>query len=248
MTISHRLESDELAQATIEDLYSALGAGDTPELFARPFSVDFDHDIPNGGGVSIDRKRVYIDRTLYQQAQDNEFKASGLTPQQVLDRWIDHERSEACIIAGDNPVDTYYPAHERALRFEHAGVLAILGRKEAEEKIDRYEETIWPALLSCYHRPIVKPPLDLWCGPNLDDPTERDEEILAQLVKLGVEDARKRSKFSVHYGIAKHHCRDCRHWSPKVLSQEHGAIAACTAVSGVVRASRGCDLWQMSER
>lgn len=243
MTISHRLASDELAEATIDDLYRALGSGDTPELFARPYAVDTEHDVPNGGGCSLDRKTVYLDRTLYAQAKDGAFKASGLSGEQIIERWLDHEFVENCIIAGDNPVDTYYPAHERALRFEHEGVLAILGRKDGAAKIRRYEETIWPALLACYHRSIAKPPLDLWCGPNLDDPSERDEEILARLAKLGVVDARKRSKYDVRYGVAKHHCRDCRHWSPKAMSQEHGQIAACEAVSGPVRADRGCSVF-----
>jgi hypothetical protein len=244
VTISHRLADDELAQVTPAETCAALGQFDTPALFGKPYNVDVDHDVPNGGGSSIDRKTHYIDRVLYQQCMDGEFKATGLEPQQIVDRWLDHEHAEICILAGDNPVDTYYPAHERALCLEHEGVLAILGRKDGAAKIRRYEETIWPALLACYHRPIKNPPPDLWCGPNLDDPGERDEEILAQLAKLGVDDAHKRSKYSVHYGMAKHRCRACRFWSPSYLSQEQGQIAACEAVSGTVRQDRGCDLWQ----
>lgn len=244
MTISQRLAGDELAQASIAETYAALGSGDTAKLFGQPYKLDHEHDVPNGGGSSLDRKTKYIDRTLYQEVMDGEFKASGLDPEQIIGRWLDHEHAEISIIEGDNPVDIYTPAHERALQFEHEGVLAILGRKDGDAKIRKYEETIWPGLVRCYHRTLVKPPLDLWCGPNNDNPTERDEEILASMARLGVLDARKRSKYSTHYGMGAHRCRDCAHWSPKALSQEHVAMAICSAVSGVVRADRGCDLFR----
>jgi len=247
VTINQRLAEDELTQASIEETYSALGANDTPRLFGQHYKIDHAHDVPNGGGSSLDRKTKYIDKQLYQEVVDGEFKASGLLPQQILERWLDHEHVEICILDGDNPVDTYTPAHERALQFEHEGVLAILGREDGDAKIAKYEQTIWPGLVRCYHRPIVNPPLDLWCGPNNDDPTERDEEILASLSRLGVLDARKRSKYSTHYGMGAHRCRDCAHWEPKRLSQEHGQLAICQAVSGVVRQDRGCSLFKAAK-
>lgn len=244
MAILHRaLDEDELTQASVAELYAALGEGDTPQLFERPYKIDHDHDCPAGGGSSIDRKTKYIDRILYQEVMDGEFKVTDLSPQQIIERWLDHEHVEICIIEGDNPVDTYFPAHERALRHEHEGVLAILGRSGAEAKIKRYEETIWPGLMRCYHRSVERPPLDLWCGPLLDDPGERDEEILEQMRKAGVVDAAKRSKLDARYGMAKHRCRDCRHWAPKLLSQEHGKIAMCGVVAGAARDDRGCEYW-----
>lgn len=248
MSIGHRLiDAYELTQASPEELYSILGAGDTPKLFGQPIKVDHQHDIPTGGGSSNDHKTIYIDRALWQEVMDGSFKASGLTSQQIIDRWIDHEHSEICIVVGDNPIDTYMPAHERALCFEHLGVIAILGRSGAEAKIRNYETTIWPGLVRCYHRPVIKPPKDLWIGPTLDDPTERDEEILAAYQRLGVVDAGKRSKRETHYGFAAHRCRACRHWATKAMSQESGQIAACEAVDGPVRADRGCDLFKASE-
>jgi hypothetical protein len=238
----------ELTQATDEELFSALGEEDTPRLFGQVYKVDHAHDVPTGAGSSVDRKTIYIDRTLYQEVMDGEFKASDLTPQQIIDRWIDHEHIEICIVAGDNPIDTYMPAHERALCWEHLGVLAILGRAGAEAKIRQYETTIWPGLVRCYHRPSAKPPLDLWCGPTLDDPTERDKEILAAYVRLGVVDAGKHSKRETRYGMAAHRCRACQHWAPKLLSQEHGQIAACEIVNGPIRADRGCDLFKAADQ
>src|ERR1700682_2835433 len=155
MSIGHRLlDSEELNEASIEQLYDALGAEDTPALFAQSYKINTDHDCPSGAGNSIDRKTKYIDRVLYQEVMDGEFKKTELTPQQIIDRWLDHEHIEKCIVDGNNPVDNYYPAHTRALRREHEGVLAVLGRKNAAEKIRTYEQTIWPALLGCYSRAI----------------------------------------------------------------------------------------------
>lgn len=242
MTILHR-PADELSDATIEQLYSSLGEHDTPKLFGQSFKVDIDHDVPTGGANSIDRKIKYIDRALYQEVMDGAFAATQLTPQQIINCWLDHEHSEICIVDGDNAIDTYEPAHQRALRREHEGVLVILGRTNAAAKIRRYEDAIWPGLMRAYHRDPKNPPADMWCGPLLDDPTDRDEELLEILRKLGVGDARKRSKEEVRYGFGKHSCSSCVMFKPEVISQEHKQIAACDAVSGLVRDTRWCQLW-----
>lgn len=244
MSIGHRLVTEEeLTQASIGELYEVLGEQDTPFLFERSFNLDTDHDIPSGGGNSLDRKTKYIDRVLYQEVMDGAFKATDLTPQQIIDRWLDHEHTEKCIADGDNAVDDYLPCHRRALRKEHEGVLDILGTKNAAAKIAKYEETIWPGLLRCYHRPIKKPPKDLWCAPILDQPTERDKEILETFIKLGVVDASKRPKYDLHYGFGPNNCDQCRGWNPELVSQENGHIAACHMVSGIVRWDRHCDKW-----
>lgn len=246
MSIGHRLSEDELVEASIASLYSSLGERDTPALYERSYKIDTAHDIPSGGGNSLDRKTKYIDRTLYQEVMDNAFKATGLLPQQIIDRWLDHEHIEKCIVDGNNAVDDYLPGHRRALRKEHEGVLIILGFNNAAEKIRKYEATIWPSLLRCYHREIAKPPKDLWCAPILDQPTERDEEILETFRKLGVTDASKRAKYEVHYGYGPKSCDQCSGWSPDLVSQEHGDLAGCKRVTGLVRRDRHCDLFLKS--
>lgn len=246
MSIGHRLETEELSDTTIEELYSQLGQEDTPRLFEQSYKIDTDHDCPTGAGNSIDRKTKYIDRILYQEVMDDAFRATGLTPRQIIGRWLDHEHTEICLNHGDNAVDVYFPCHQRGLKREHEGVLAILcpqNPAQARKYLETYEATIWPAIVRCYHRPIAKPPKDYWCGPLLDQPIERDEEILEQLRGLGVVDASKHSKFEMHYGYGKNRCRDCRGWYPEMLTQEHGALAACRRVSGLVRQDRWCDLW-----
>jgi hypothetical protein len=245
MSIGHRaFDQEELTDASVADLYRALGDRDTPELYEAAFNTDTAHDIPTGAANSIDRKTVYIDRILYQECMDGAFKETGLNPEQILGLWCTHEHCEKAIVDGDNEIDVYYPAHTRALRLEHRHLLAVLGPKNANAKIVKYEETLWPALVRVYHREVKKPPKDLWCGPLLDDPTPRDEEILEQMIRLGVKDANKRSKYEVHYIPGPTYCKDCRMWNPEFLSQRNNELAACTVVSGLVRNYRHCDFWK----
>lgn len=239
MSVGHRLEDWELSDTSLYDLYHELGANDTPYLFDQPFKLDTEHDWPAAGGMSIDRKTVYIDRTLYQQVMDNEFKACGLLPDQLVYGWIRHERIENAIIKGDNPVDLYYPAHCRALAAEHE-MYEFYGADPA-----KVEEVIWPALRACYKRPPKKPPLDAWCGVYTDDAGPEEESILEQLVKLNVIDARKRSKYEVSYGIRGRRCDRCRNRDEKVFKQ--GKLFGCTIVSGSVRDNRGCDFWMAED-
>lgn len=251
MSIGHRANAEELADTSVAELYKSLGERDTAKLFGQSYRIDTDHDCPTGAGNAIDRKTKYIDRVLYQEVMDGAFKASGLTPQQIIGRWLDHEHTEVCLADGDNGLDMYQPCHDRALRREHEGVLIILcpgSAAEAAKAIEGYEAAIWPGLLRCYHRPIVNPPKDLWCGPLLDHPTERDEEILEACRKLGVVDAAKRSKYDVHYGYGERDCGDCHGWLPELVSQERGGLAGCRRVAGIVRQDRWCDLWNPKDK
>jgi len=248
MSIAQRLDHDELIEASTAELYRALGSHDTPLLFEQPVEVVIKFQVPAGGGNSLDRQRVYIDNVLYQEIMDGSFSATGLSPVQLLERIVDHEHTEIVIAQGDNPVDTYLPAHRRALRREHEGVLAVLGRDQAEAKIQNYERVIWPGLLRCYQRPVKNPPKDLWCGVYLDEPDDHDERILETMARLGVIDAQKRSKYETRYGVGGYHCRECSMWAPRIIASENGALAACTAVSGLVRHDRQCELWAPAKR
>src|ERR1043165_3767823 len=238
MSIGQRFEDEEINSASLYSLYEILGDRDTPKLFEAKFRLDTEHDIPAGGGNSLDRKTVYIDRTLYQKVQDGEFKKTGLEPRHIINAWCQHEHTEITIIYGDNPVDSYGPAHQRALTREHE-FIRFLGAD-----VEKYEAAIWPALIAAYHAAIRKAPKDLWCGPYLDEPTERDEEILSALKKLGAIDAGKTSKYEAHYGVGRERCEDCAMWKPERLAQESKKLALCTAVSGLVRFDRHCKFWK----
>jgi hypothetical protein len=239
MSIHHRADGEELADTSLWELYNVLGERDTAWLFDQKYKIDTEHDCPTGGGNTIDRKTKLIDCILYQQVMDNEFKASGLTRGQIINAWLQHEHVEICIIDGDNPIDTQPPAHDRALAREHEFV------RFCGAKVPTYENAIWPGLVDCYNRPVKKPHPQYWCGPLLSDPTDRDEEILKELRRLGVTDAFKRSKYEVHYGIGEYACADCKHWHPQFMKQKigFGELAGCEIATGLVRDNRHCDHW-----
>lgn len=224
-----------------EEVYRFLGTGDTPKLYARQIKpVNTFHTIPYGGGVSVDGLQPYIDCDLYREVMHGEVRVRGMSPSQVVKRWIDHEFTEKVIEDGDNPIDTYPPGHEIATGKEEEGVADITGSPQS------YEDQIRPGLDRCLKRALkligtrrFDPPRELWCGPYLDDPTKDDERLLAAFRAHGVRDAFKASKQSAHYGIGAQECRDCEY-----LMKGRGVLRECGRLSGLVRLNRHCDWWQ----
>jgi hypothetical protein len=242
MAIHERLD-EELAEKSLGETYKFLGQGDTPFLYDKGFSIDTDHDIATGAASSIDRKIKYIDRTLYQAVMDGEYKVTNVRPRDIITAWLIHEHVEKVIIDGDNPIDRYEPGHQCALAKEHQFIKWLGGN------IDKYEAAIWPGLVECYNNDkIERVPLDLWCGPLLDSPEDRDLEILKRYVKLGIKDASKYSKLEAQYGVTNHKCEDCSMWQADKLSQMNQTLALCSAVNGLVRSDRGCSLWRAAKR
>jgi len=239
VSINHRIEEEELASKSLAETYRFLGEGDTPQLYQLGFKLNVDYDIATSAANSIDRKTVYVDRTLYEWIMDGECKVNNLRPRDIITAWMIHEHVEKCIVDGDNPIDQYAPAHQCALAKEHQFI------KYLGASVSKYEEAIWPAVVACYkNEDIKKVPKDLWVAPLLDDPSKRDEEILKRYAKMGVKDALKYPKAEVNYGITNHQCKDCSMWQPDKLSQMDRKIALCSAVGGLVRSERGCSLWR----
>jgi hypothetical protein len=247
MSIVFRTADEEEVDTDLFELYSILGERDTARLYDEKYDIDVSHDIPWGAGNSVDRRTKYIDRELFAATMDGDFAKSGLDPMQIIGRWLDHEHTEKCIVDGDNPIDTYFPGHRRALVKEHEGVLAILGHDGAKEKIENYESGIWPGLVRCYKKVPKVVPADLWCGPILDNlEDEHDQEIIDRLISLRILDAGKKSKHETRYGYGKHDCEVCTHFNVRPLKkpQEGNDIAPCEMVAGLVRVDRNCDLWK----
>jgi hypothetical protein len=218
------------------ELYKVLGEGDTPKLLARKYLIDTTHDWPYAGGNSVDGHTVYFDRTFYREIMDGIIKVRGMSPRDIISRVCDHEHSEWSIMVGDNPVDSYPPAHALATTYEHRDI----------KNPERYEECLKPGLKRCIKRFIAlgtkaNPPRDVWCGPVLDDPDDDDREILRILRAKGVHDAFKVSKISVHYGTGDTECKDCKMFGDG--KQKTGVMRQCELVSGLVRADRWCDKW-----
>lgn len=221
---------------TPAELYKMLGTGDTPKLYARTIILDTGHDIPYTGGNSVDGKTVYIDRRLFTDVMDGKCAVRGLLPRQLIQAWIEHEHTEWAVDAGDNPVQTYAPAHEYATAKEDRLYDQILGPGSHT----RVEDTIAPWLETVAKRDPEKPPRDLWCGPYLDEPTARDRELLRILRSKGVEDASKVAKSAVKYGVGPQKCLRCSMFT----GDADKPIAACTLVSGPIRAELWCEKWE----
>ena len=216
---------------SVAETFQILGEGDTPKLYGKPVALDVSCDIPYTGGVSVDGKTVYIDRTIYRKVMDGKVSVRGMSPRQLITVWIEHEHAEKAIDDGDNPADAYQAAHGFATCKEEETV------RHMGVNPKRYEEAIKPALLRCIARDPKQPPKDLWCGPYLDEPTPRDKEILRVFRSKGVLDAFKKSKLEMNYGMRGNECRKCVHFGG-------GELAQCEVVCGLVRADRGCDAWK----
>lgn len=222
------------------EVYRVLGTGDTPKLYARKLKpVNYSHLIPYGGGISVDGLQPYIDADLYHEVMRGSVRARGLSPSQLIKRWLDHEFTEKTVEDGDNPIDSYAPAHEIATGKEEEGV-EDFGRNGAV-----YEDEIRPGLDRCLKRALkligtrrFNPPIALWCGPYLDDPTKDDLRLLSAFRAHGVHDAFKESKISAHYGIGAEECRDCEY-----IQKGRGVLRECERLSGLVRLNRHCDWW-----
>ena len=230
MAIGHK----KYEKKSTAELFKILGENDTPKIYAKPVTLNTDYDIPYGGGVSVDGKTVYIDRTLFREVQDGKVCVRGISPKQLIRAWIEHEHTEKSIAEGDNASDAYPPCHEFATAKEERFVTNLLGPGTAE----RYEDAIAPALDQCAARDPRRPPKDLWCAPYIDDPTPRDKELLRIFRAKGVTDAHKKSKQSCEYGIGAEECKACAHFERP--GQE---LSTCEIVSGLVRDNRWCKWW-----
>lgn len=227
---------------TKTELYQILGEHDTAELKAQPVKLDHSHDVADAGGITVDRKTVLIDRELYDEIMSGRICVRGMQPRQVINRIVDHEHTEKCVMDGDNPVNTYPPAHEFATTDEHEGVEDITGH-DAQE----YEDDLKEGIQRCLRRFIAKgrsanPHKELWCGPHLDDPDVDDKKVLDILRAKGVEDAHKLSKDAVQYSVGPEKCKDCRHFGG-IVEDGSGPLRKCEVVSGLVRDKLWCMRW-----
>lgn len=235
MSIIHRLRDPSFLGKSIADTYKHLGSGDTPHIYEQEFKVITTFDVPWGAGNSLDRKRVYVDRRLYQEVIDGVVAVPGMTPHDIIEAWTEHEHTEISVVSGDNPIDLYPAAHECALCKEHQRIAA------KGIPVPAYEEAIWGGLKRCYYRDFDSVPPDIWCGPVVDRPGERDRTIIKKLVSLGVNDALKESKYEAHYGVGGERCGDCKSYRPMEAQNTRGL---CKKLCGPVRYDRDCDRWQ----
>jgi hypothetical protein len=244
MSIGHSKDQ----RRTAEELHLILGEADTSKWYARPKRLVLGHDVPYGGGSSVDASELYIDEQLYKEVMCRPeaprhlwVTVRGMSGRQIIACWIKHEGCEISAELGDNPCDTYLASHGVATADEEDDVEAVLGKGKAAW----YEKQIEPALKRCLRRSLSKivlgtfnPPKHLWCGPILDKPDANDLKLIRGLRKAGVSDAFKLSKGdpSVMYGMGGRKCEDC-----KMMEQPKKELSTCSLVAGMVRWNRQCE-------
>ena len=223
---------------TLAQFFKVARSGDTAEMMAQwPPQIIEDYDIPDAAGISVDRKRCYIDRGLAKKIRSGEITVRGMTADQIIIAIALNEHGEITIVDGDNQVDTYWPAHELITPFEHWFVI-LCGALPSE-----YEDALAPGIAVAEAQDPENPPLDPWCGPYLEDPDENDLRVLKILRAKGVVDAFKQSKKSLHYGVGEEECQRCTMYHSLITGKPLGL---CDIVCGMVRWDRHCDEWQGS--
>jgi hypothetical protein len=220
----------------LAETLQVIGEGDTGVLRARKVHVETNYDWPYVGGTSVSGRTVFLDRRFVADLKSGKIKVPGLTADQVMQCLIEHEQTEKCIEDGDNPIDNYPAAHEYATTQEHELVKKFGGNP------DSYEAALRKPITNCLNRTAYNPPKDAWCGPIIDEPDDRDKEILKQLRRCAVTDSFKRSKVDVHYGVGQQVCKEC-----KMFEEPGKKLSTCAAVSGLVRDNRYCVLWEQKK-
>lgn len=217
-------------------------------MLARPFKVTTTKQIPDSAGYSVLGDEYFIDADLYRAILAGSWrdprtgkvhitKVRGLTPMQVIQCLLKHERTEKCILDADNPINAYPDAHEFATLAEHTQVKAFGGRS-----VD-YERALAPVIAWNQVKPLNDVPPDLSCAPLLDDPDAQDKITLRVLDGLGIQDADKISKKTVEYGPSKgaDKCSACANWASANRSAE---LSPCKIVDGAVRTNYWCTKYQ----
>jgi hypothetical protein len=207
------------------------------EMWNRPFQAVTTLQVPDSGGCSVKADEYYLDEELVKQVKSGKISVPGMTPAQILQALLLHERVEKCLMDADNEIDIYEPAHEFATLAEHQFVRTFAPPYQ-------YEHFLKPVIDLNETKRLTNVPPDLACSPYLDDPDKHDKAALAAMVALGVIDASKTSKEDVNYSrsTSKDRCDGCSHWKPEPGFTP--GLARCELISGAVRDSRWCSKFE----
>lgn len=165
---------------------------DFQRMWARPSKTTVTRQIPDSAGYSVPGNEYFVDCDLYRAIMSgswtdsrtgtvHDMRVPGLTPMQIIQCLLMHERVEKCIL--DSSGDKYQGAHEFATLAEHTLVKKFGGRQVI------YERTLAPIIAWNQVKPLTKVPQNLSCAPLLDDPDAQDKITLKALQALGVTDA-----------------------------------------------------------
>ncbi len=243
MSIGHEHEQESrLAHGRGAD--TLLKSGGAPSLLRRFNSFRDDYDIPYGVGVSVDGTTRYGDRDLVRALYDPAYAEhligeridSGLSPNDTLECCLRNVTVEKVLVDSDNPINDYTGAHD----FGAAAEFDLVRQKGSTPV--RFRRGLAKILHFCSRKPLKSIPQDYDCAAALADHTSNGRRILAELKRLGVEDADHVEKASVNYGKAhgEDRCEACSQWQ----GQGNAPLGQCSIVQGLVRGDRTCDRFQ----
>lgn len=221
---------------------------DFQRMWNRPFRVVTTFQIPDSCGYSVMADQYFCDSDLYRAVMAGTWthpktgrvyviKVPGLTPQDILECLMVHERTEKSLLDADNKVNDYLDAHEFATLAEHTKVKAKGGRP-----VD-YERALAPLIAWNQVKPLTHVPPNLSCAPVIDDPDAQDKITIKVLQKLGVRDAFKIAKKTVDYSLSSgtDKCSGCANWASPNRTAE---LSPCKVVDGAVRTNFWCTKYE----
>lgn len=192
--------------------------------------LNVDHDVPDGLGYNVEGTIRYIDRMLFDAIVGGSID-TGLTAEQTIECLVEHLETEKALTDADNELD--FPE------------CVLLAHEAEDEKVRSfggdptvYEQSLARALRPDKPRKLVNPPPDLACAMLLENPSQQDHYVLAELRKRDVEDAFKEARRSVDYGSStgSDQCVGCTHWQ----DDRSADLSTCSHVEGLVRKDRWC--------
>ena len=243
MSIGHEHEeASKLAHGRGID--TLLKSGGAPSLLRRFNSFRDDYDIPYGVGVSVDGTTRYGDRDFVRALYDpayaehliGEHIDTGLSPNDTLECALRNVTVEKVLVDSDNPINDYTSAHDFGAAAEFD-----LVRKKGGTPV-RFRRGLSKIIHFCSRKSLKSVPTDYDCAAALADHTSNGRRILAELKRLGVEDADRVEKASVNYGRAhgQERCSACSMWQ----GQGNAPLGQCSLVQGLVRGEFTCDRYE----
>ncbi len=243
MSIGHEHEQESrLAHGRGVD--TLLKSGGAPSLLRRFTSFLDDYDIPYAVGVSVDGATRYGDRDFVHALYDPAYAEhligeaidTGLSPHDTLECCLRNVTVEKVLVDSDSPINDYTSAHD----FGAAAEFDLVRQKGITPV--RFRRGLATILHFCSRKPLKSVPQDYDCAAALADHTSNGTRILAELKRLGIEDAGRLEKAEVNYGRAhgEDRCEACSMWQ----GQGNAPLGQCSLVQGLVRGDRTCDRFQ----
>jgi hypothetical protein len=149
-------------------LHQLMASPSFQAIWAQPFRVDASKQIADSAGYNVVGDIYYVDSELAAAIHAGKVAVAGLTPQQIFDFIVLHERVEKCLLDADNTIDSYQDAHEFATLAEHAAVRA------AGAKPRLYEAALRPFIARNETKALTDVPADLDAEPYVDAPDAQD--------------------------------------------------------------------------